>query len=40
MVDRSDRLLILETLQAQPQAAGQGLGIQVKMNAILREVAR
>jgi Tfp pilus assembly protein PilO len=37
MVDRSDRLLVLESLQAQPQSAGQGLGIQVKLNAIVRE---
>lgn len=37
MVDRSGRLLILEALQAQPLSAGQGLGIQVKLNAIVRE---
>ena len=37
LLDRSDRLLILEALQAQPLQAGQGLGIQLKLNAILRE---
>jgi Tfp pilus assembly protein PilO len=36
-IDKSDRLIIIDALQAQPQQAGQGLGIQLKLNAILRE---
>jgi Tfp pilus assembly protein PilO len=40
-IDRSDRLLIIEALQAQPQQGGQGqsqgLAIQVKLSAILRD---
>jgi len=36
LLDRSGRLLILETLQAQPLQAAGTLGIQLKINAFVR----
>jgi Tfp pilus assembly protein PilO len=39
-IDRSDRLMIIDALQAQPQQGASGLSIVLKLNAILREDGR
>jgi Tfp pilus assembly protein PilO len=36
-IDRGERLLIVDALQAQPVQGGNGLSIVLKLNAILRE---
>jgi hypothetical protein len=40
LLDRSDKLLIIDALQAQPQQGSQMLTIGLKMNAFLREEAQ
>jgi hypothetical protein len=39
VIDRSDRLLIIDSLNASPQQGGQRLAVQMKMNAFVREPA-
>ncbi len=39
LLDRSDRLLIIESLAAAPQQAGMTLAIQMKLNGFVREPA-